>query len=374
MSYICDKCNKDFKTKYKLDRHLSSKQICNQKVILKENAGAYVCQFCSASYSTKPSLSAHIHKRCKESPHIKKESVSMSDIHTGNAVNGDMNTTTNTTTNINIFIDGVEFKGEELEMLDTSKKANIGKLIKKLPKLQRPFGREKIKGVDEDGFIELFENSPLIAFEKFIYLSHRDPQNKNITIINKHYPYITFIKDDLKYNSPQKTAEEKEAELDKITSKYLTNFFKYYDKYKLHLSDILINYYTEFQETIDGLLQTERSFIRSARARELEFNYDEKEDDNIYIVDEKLEKEDFPNKDEYEEYCEEWEKFQAKRDYYTDKYIRYCDRVKRYKKEPIKMVSGFLFNVSEVHTPAMKKHKKVVAEIDSASGISVEGK
>ena len=91
-------------------------------------------------------------------------------------------------------------------------------------------------------------------------------------------------------------------------------------------------------------------------------------------MDEKLEKDDFPNKEEYEEYCQEWDKFQAKRDYYTDKYIRYCDRVKRYKKEPIKMVSGFLFNVSEVHTPAMKKHKKVVAEIDSASGISVEGK
>lgn len=259
----------------------------------------------------------------------------------------------------------MEFKADELDMLNTSDKENVRKLIKKLPKLQRSFGKEKIKGVDEDGFIKLFDKSPLIAFEKFIYLTHRDPQNKNITIINKHYPYITFIKDDLKFNNPQKTPAEKEAQLARITSKYLANFFKYYDKYKLHLSEMLIDLYMEFQDVVDGLVQSEKSFIRHARARDLEFNYDEKEDDNIYIVDEKLEKGDFPTEKEFREYCDEWDIFQAKRDYYMDKYIRYCDRVKRYKSEPTRMVTGFLFNVSEVHTPVMKKHKKVVSQIDS---------
>jgi hypothetical protein len=234
-----------------------------------------------------------------------------------------------------------------------------------LPKLQRPFGKEKINGVDEDSFVKLFENSPLIAFEKFIYLTHRDPQNKNITVINKHHPYITFIKDDLKFNSPQNTPKEKEAELAKITSKYLVNFFKYYEKYKLHLSEMLIDLYTEFQDVKDGLVQSEMSFIRHARTRDLEFNYDEKKDDNIYVIDEKLEKTDFETKEEYDDYCDEWETFQAKRDYYMDKYMRYCDRVERYKTEPTRMVSGFLFNVSEVHTPVMKKHKKIIAKIDS---------
>jgi hypothetical protein len=125
MSYICEKCNTDFKTKYKLERHLSSKQICTQKIILKEIAGVYVCQFCNSSYSSKPSLSAHIHKRCKESPYLKKITQSTSHIRADSAINGDDNTAISrsfNTTNINIFIDGVEFKGEELEMLDTSKK------------------------------------------------------------------------------------------------------------------------------------------------------------------------------------------------------------------------------------------------------------
>ena len=73
--------------------------------------------------------------------------------------NGTQNTIKDSlNTIINIFIDGVEFKDDELDMLKSMSRDNVKKLLLKLKKLQRPFGKEQIKDMDEDGFIQLFEN------------------------------------------------------------------------------------------------------------------------------------------------------------------------------------------------------------------------
>ena len=375
MSHICSICNSGFSTKQGLIRHNDRKYKCSSLELPKLDMleTDFGCKYCGKSYSSKQSLSNHIHKFCKLSPYVIKKNTTTNTISSNTqncsstiSINGTNNTIKNSlNTIINIFIDGIEFKDDELDMLKSMSKDNVKKLLGKLKKLQRPFGKEQIKDIDEDGFIQLFENTPLTAFSKFITLMHKDPQNKNITIINKHHPYITFIKDDLKFNDPQTTPEDKEKELSKITNKYITQFFKYYDKYKPLLSDIDIDKYTELKDIIDGTIYSEKSYIRYARTKDIEYNFDEKIDDNIYILDDKLDDNDFETLDEYHEYCDKYESFQIKRDYYKDKFSCYQQRVEKYKTEPAKIVRGFLLNYSPKHTPIMKKHQSIMHEIET---------
>ena len=65
--------------------------------------------------------------------------------------NGTQNTIKDSlNTIINIFIDGVEFKDDELDMLKSMSRDNVKKLLLKLKKLQRPFGKEQIKDMDDE--------------------------------------------------------------------------------------------------------------------------------------------------------------------------------------------------------------------------------
>lgn len=58
MSYPCDKCERGFKTKYELERHLNRKTACNE--------GTFLCPECRIPFRRQKALDAHIELgRCK---------------------------------------------------------------------------------------------------------------------------------------------------------------------------------------------------------------------------------------------------------------------------------------------------------------------
>lgn len=58
MAFLCEKCGKDFRCQYDLDRHLNRKTPCN--------AGSYRCPGCNLPFASKKLANVHIKKgRCK---------------------------------------------------------------------------------------------------------------------------------------------------------------------------------------------------------------------------------------------------------------------------------------------------------------------
>ena len=63
-SHICPHCNKNFKTKYKLDRHNNIAKKCKQT--------EFICEYCGKSFSRNSSLVRHVKKYCKRYEDDKK--------------------------------------------------------------------------------------------------------------------------------------------------------------------------------------------------------------------------------------------------------------------------------------------------------------
>ena len=63
MTTICDRCEKDFKQEWRLERHLKRKNLCKSKT---DNPNTrYSCNFCQKDYKQKCHLTRHL-KTCKK--------------------------------------------------------------------------------------------------------------------------------------------------------------------------------------------------------------------------------------------------------------------------------------------------------------------
>ena len=69
-SNTCNKCNKTFKTKNYLLKHLNKKNPCNQK---------YICENCNKEFTMQYLLNRHKNKKNPCEPKIKKINISADD-------------------------------------------------------------------------------------------------------------------------------------------------------------------------------------------------------------------------------------------------------------------------------------------------------
>lgn len=375
MEYKCDKCNHIFSSKYNLEKHFSRKYPCYKKDIIDDNINdndnIYKCNFCDTILKNKKTLSKHIHKFCKNSTLFKNNIAPSTIIYNTldsnqssiSNINGNENITNTTNTIYNIYINGITFTPDEFKYLDTSKPENVEYLLSKIKDLQRPFCKENTSHISEDEFIQIFENIPLKAFEKFINNIYKSSQNHNITIINKHTPYITYIRENLYLSNPQYNKSEREKELIKVTNYMLNNFFKIYKEYKIHLSDITIEQYTEFRDVLHGVILTKNIYLKKYRINELENDFDEHDIDNFYILDEEKPIHEFESLEEYNNYYKKYTLFEYKRNQYEQHYIDYCNRIKLYNTLPKLCVQDFIINTSKLNTSCIKKHNDIVNNI-----------
>lgn len=377
METICSKCNINFHTKQRYYKHINKKYSCYQKNIINNDNQ---CQFCNNILSSKSSLSKHIHNFCKQSPFIKKK---LPDSQTIDASSNSNSTTivgnNNIINNINIYIndkpaiiDGIHITKENIKYLDLSNHKNIKYLINNIPSLQNPLGKEIYTHINQEDFIKIFEHKPLVAFEKYLQAIHHSPKNRNMTIFNKHYPYISYICDNMHLNLPKDTPHDRNNEIKKVTNVILKNFLNQYKIYRIYLCDTVIDKYVEFEHIINNTPFNEYEYKANFRSNELWLDNDAKETDNIYIIEPEKNIQDFNSHLEYSKYYQKYREFDEIREKYNRLYECYKDNIIIYQTEPHKIVKGFLSNYSRFITPIIKEHcehiehiKKIKAYYDS---------
>jgi hypothetical protein len=114
--FKCDKCDKEFKLKTDLQRHLNRKNPCD--IVNPNNE----CEYCQKSYSSRSNLNKHI-KACKE----KQTSITTNQTgknHKTQIISGD-NSSINNTEIKHLTINIVPFLGEDMSMLTDKKKLGI---------------------------------------------------------------------------------------------------------------------------------------------------------------------------------------------------------------------------------------------------------
>lgn len=177
MAHICEICNKDFKTKYNLHRHMNKKKPCKKKDDYVTNN--YICVFCNETYSSKSNLNKHLIK-CKDNNLLniskKKEEFYLDQID-------------NMKHQINHLIKNSGTKTTYYNQINQSFQQNIN---------INSYGNENlnyITGKDVESLI----SDPRTCIPKFIELLHYNeghPENHNIILDNIKGVLIKTLKKD----------------------------------------------------------------------------------------------------------------------------------------------------------------------------------
>lgn len=191
----CEKCNKEFKTKYKLTRHGLRKTSCAPIVeinrednkIIKARAEGRVCKFCNRTFSTFAVCRNHIKSSCPIAPTGKNGEDGMEILKTyienqciaGNtSVAGSHNTTHinshNTTNHItNIYIN--DFGKESIDHISAE---DLDYLVMKIRARDKHFQKQ----IDQDNEMALKEAAYILVSDvaKMVWQDHRHPENFNI--------------------------------------------------------------------------------------------------------------------------------------------------------------------------------------------------
>ncbi len=78
MSFNCHICNKEFKTRWHLSRHLEKKKKCVKPITngINKEYTSLICKYCDKSFTYKSSISRHITQlRCKKIPNVIKKKI-----------------------------------------------------------------------------------------------------------------------------------------------------------------------------------------------------------------------------------------------------------------------------------------------------------
>ena len=250
--FICKLCDRNFNTKYDLDRHINKKNKCNDET-------SYKCKYCKRYFRSNQYLKLH-NEKCEE----KKE-----DIKINNDIKNAIKSIIESEENIEIKClllskYKLNLSESDIKILLSSKIDNNGKIdyiytnINSTKEAQiltnsnntisnsnnnnttniqiNQFGKEDISYLDNDYFKKILktdrnlENS-LITLTKDIHLRLDHPENRNIKVTNLNNKYATI------YNNGKWRGITKESLKEELHKKNIKLIKIHYDQLKDVLND-----------------------------------------------------------------------------------------------------------------------------------------
>ena len=196
MSFICEKCNKQLKDKYSLDRHYNRKYPCDQLPNIDVD-NECICPFCNKKYSSRSTLNRHLKDNCKKIDKKVDETCTVSvlkkkikKLEKGQyellKKNKELEKKINTDKVIETIADSQVVKGNYNNNCNNTTNNTTNNIFNIVA-----FGKEDLSHLSKKDWIKIFKNN-YKAMEALTKLTHFDedkPENHNIYIAGQKSKY-----------------------------------------------------------------------------------------------------------------------------------------------------------------------------------------